>query len=75
MVWGLAFLAEAAAQAAIVESASTGTAKATSTVMPWLVAAVVVAWNVPYAKRGRRVGELAAEAARARGETRPTMPA
>jgi hypothetical protein len=75
VVWGVAFLAEAAAQAAIVESASTGTAKATSTVMRWVVIAVVVAWNVSYAKRGRRKGERAAQAARAGGETPPTMPA
>lgn len=74
LVWGLAYLAEAAAQAAIVESASTATARATSTVMPLVVAAAVVSWNVAYAKRGRRQGELAAETARARGEARPPMP-
>jgi hypothetical protein len=74
VVWGLAYLAEAAAQAAIVESASAGTAKATSTVMPLVVAAAVATWNVSYAKRGQRKGELAAEAARARGDMPPTMP-
>jgi hypothetical protein len=74
VVWGLAFLAEAAAQVIIIETASTGTAKATSNAMPFVFAGVVVAWNVYYAKRGQRKGELAAKAARARGETPPAMP-
>ncbi len=74
VVWGLAFLVEAAAQVLIIETSSTGTAKATSQLMPLGVAAVVIAWNVSYAKRGQRKGELAAAAARARGDTRPSMP-
>jgi hypothetical protein len=74
VVWGVAFLAEAAAQVAIIQTASTGTAKLTATVMRWTVVALVVVWNVSYAKRGRRRGELAAQAARARGDARPAMP-
>ena len=74
VVWGLAFLAEAVVQGVIIETATTGTAKATSNVMPPVFAAVVIAWNVYYAKRGQRKGELAAKAARARGETPPAMP-
>ncbi|PZS19799.1 MAG: hypothetical protein DLM54_06380 [Acidimicrobiales bacterium] len=75
VVWGLAFLAEAAAQVAIIETRSAGTAKTTANVLPLIVAAMVIAWNVSYAKRGQRKGELAAEAARARGEAPPPMPA
>ena len=74
VVWGLAFIGEAATQAVIIESASTNVAKTTSTVMPWIFGAVVVAWNVAYAKRGRRQGELAAAAAQASGDAPPAMP-
>ncbi len=74
VVWGLAFLAEAAAQVLIIQTSSTGTAKATSQLMPLVVAAAVSAWNVSYAKRGQRKGELAAAAARTRGDTPPAMP-
>ena len=70
----LAFISEAATQAVIIESASTNVAKTTSTVMPWIFGAVVVAWNVAYAKRGRRQGELAAAAAQASGDAPPAMP-
>jgi hypothetical protein len=74
VVWGLAFIGEAAAQAVIIESASTNVAKTTSNVMPLFFGAVVVAWNVVYAKRGRRQGELAAAAAEALGDAPPAMP-
>lgn len=73
-VWGLAFLAEALAQVLVIETSSTGTAKVTAQLMPLVVTAVVITWNVSYAKRGRREGELAAAAARARGDTPPPMP-
>jgi len=46
VVWGVAFLAEAAAQVLVIETSSTGTAKATSNLMPLAFAAVVVAWNI-----------------------------
>jgi uncharacterized membrane protein len=74
VVWGLAFIAEAAAQVVVIETSSTGVAKTTSNVMPLAVAAIVVAWNVSYAKRGQRRGELAQQAARAAGAARPPMP-
>jgi hypothetical protein len=72
-VWGVAFLAEAAARIVIVESTSTGTALAISKVMPYAVAAVLIAWNIAYGRRARRRGE-AQGAARARGEVPPPMP-
>jgi len=74
VVWGFTFLAEAAAQVLIIETSSTGVAKATSNLMPFAFAAVVIAWNVAYGKRGQRQGEIAAEAARARGDVPPAMP-
>jgi len=74
VVWGIAFLAEAATQILIIETTSTGVAKATSNLMPLGFAAIVIAWNIAYAKRGRRQGERAADAARARGDTPPAMP-
>jgi hypothetical protein len=42
--------------------------------MPLVLGAVVIAWNIAYAKRGQRQGELAAEAARTRGDAPPPMP-
>ncbi len=75
VVWGLAFLADAAIQVVIIETASAATAKTTSNVLPLIVAAIVIAWNIVYAKRGQRTGELADEARRARGEAPPPMPA
>ncbi|MGH7698194.1 MAG: hypothetical protein ACRENV_05910, partial [Candidatus Dormibacteria bacterium] len=63
-----------AAQLVIIETTSTAVAKTTSNLMPLVVTAGVVAWNVAYAKRGKRIGELAAAAARASGESPPPMP-
>lgn len=74
VVWGVAFLAEAAAQVLIIQTASTATAKTTSTVMPLVVAGLVVIWNVSYAKRTERKGKRAERAARARGQAPPAMP-
>jgi uncharacterized membrane protein len=74
VVWGLAFLAEAAAQVLIIETSSISVAKTTSNVMPLVFGAVVIVWNIAYAKRGRRKGELAADAARAEGHGAPVMP-
>jgi hypothetical protein len=54
--------------------ASPGTAKTTSNVMPLVFAAVVIAWNIAYAKRGQRRGALAEAAARDRVDTPPAMP-
>ncbi|MGH9077983.1 MAG: VC0807 family protein [Acidimicrobiales bacterium] len=74
VVWGLAFLLEAATQLLVIETASTSTAKTTANLMPLAFGAVVIAWNMAYARRGRRQGDLAAQAARARGEPPPPMP-
>jgi hypothetical protein len=74
VVWGLSFLVEAVVQVAIIQTASAGTAKTTSNLLPLLVAGAVIAWNISYAKRGRRQAGLAAEAARARGDAPPPMP-
>ena len=63
VVWGVAYLAEAAARVIIVETTSTGTALAISKVMPYVVAAALVGWMVAYGRRAKREGErLAAEA-------------
>jgi len=74
VVWGIAFLAEAATQIIIIETSPTGVAKVTSNMLPLAFAAIVIPWNIAYAKRGRRQGELAADAARVRGDAPPAMP-
>ena len=63
VVWGVTYLAEAAARVIIVETTSTGTALTVSKVMPYVVAAALVAWMIAYGRHARREGErLAAEA-------------
>jgi hypothetical protein len=74
VVWGVAFLAEAAARIVIVESTTLGTALGISKVTPFAVAGMLIAWNVAYGRRARRRGEARGEAARARGEAMPPMP-
>jgi hypothetical protein len=74
VVWGVAFLAEAAARIVIVESSATGTALSISKVMRYAVAGVLIAWNIAYGRRARRTGEARGAAARARGEVPPPMP-
>jgi hypothetical protein len=74
VVWGVAYLLEAAARVVIVEFTSTGTALGISKVMPYVVAGVLAAWNVAYGRQARRKGErLGAEAA-ARAEAAPPVP-
>jgi hypothetical protein len=63
VVWGVAYLAEAAARVVIVETTSTGTALTVSKVMPYAVGAVIVAWMIAYGRRARREGERLAAAA------------
>jgi hypothetical protein len=64
VVWGVTYLAEAAARIVIVETTSTGTALAISKVMPYAVAGLLTLWMTLYGRRARRQGErLAAEAA------------
>jgi hypothetical protein len=74
VVWGIMFIAEAATQAVIIQTASASTAKTTSNLLILPFAAAVIAWNIPYAKKGQRRGVLADDARRARGEAPPPMP-
>ena len=72
VVWGVAYLAEAAARIVIVETTSTGTALAVSKLMPYAVAGVLFAWMFLYGRHARRQGErmaAAAEAATAQAAT------
>jgi hypothetical protein len=50
IVWGMTFLAEAAAQVVIVETASATIAKTTSNLMPIVVVAVVASWTGLYGR-------------------------
>ncbi len=63
VVWGVVYLAEAAARVVIVETTSTGTALAVSKVMPYAVAALLACWMVLYGRRAKRAGERLAAAA------------
>jgi len=65
LVWGVTYLAEAAARIIIVETTSTGTALTVSKVMPYVVAAAIIAWMVAHGRRARREGERLAAAAQA----------
>jgi len=73
-VWGVAYLAEAAARTIIIEVTSAGTALSISKIMPFAVAAALVAWMTVYGQRARRKGERAAEANRAQGAAPPAIP-
>jgi hypothetical protein len=63
VVWGVAYLAEAAARIVIVETTSTATALTVSKVMPYVVGALLAAWMIGYGRRARRIGEQLAAAA------------
>lgn len=63
VVWGVAYLAEAAARVVIVETMSTATALTASKVMPYAAAAALVGWMIAYGRRARRQGERQAAAA------------
>ncbi len=65
VVWGVAYLAEAAARIVIVENTSGGTALTISKFMPFAVAGVVVAWMTVYGQHAKRKGEAAGAAFRA----------
>jgi hypothetical protein len=72
VVWGVAYLAEAAARIVIVETTSTGTALAVSKVMPYAVSGILAAWMFLYGRHARRQGErIAAAAAAAEQEHQP----
>jgi hypothetical protein len=63
-VWGVAYLAEAAARIVIVETTSTGTALGISKAMPFAVTGLLVGWMALYGQRAKRTGERAGQAAR-----------
>ena len=66
VVWGAAYLVEAAARVVIVQETSAGTALAVSKVLPYAVAGVLIAWTVGYGRYQKRQGErMAAEGAAA----------
>ena len=62
VVWGVAYLAEAAGRIVIVEVTSTGTALTVSKVMPYVVASAIIAWMIAHGRRARREGERLAAA-------------
>jgi hypothetical protein len=62
VVWGVVYLAEAAARVIIVETTSTGTALTVSKVMPYGVGAALAVWMIAYGRRARQAGERLAEA-------------
>jgi intracellular septation protein A len=64
VVWGVSYLAVAAAHIVIVETQSAGTALSISKVLPYLVLAILIAWTIMYSKHGRQ-GERADAARRA----------
>ncbi len=74
-VWGTAYLLEAAARIVIVANTSTGTAFTVSKVMPWVVTAALVVWNVGYGRVQKRRGEALAAAAASRSSADDIKPA
>ncbi|HXW45642.1 MAG TPA: VC0807 family protein [Streptosporangiaceae bacterium] len=54
LVWGLAFLAEAAARVLIVEFSSAGNALLIVKVMPYLVILALIRWTASYARRAEQ---------------------
>jgi hypothetical protein len=65
VVWGGAYVAEAAARVVIVQDTSAGAALTISKVLPYAVAAVLILWNVGYGRHKKRQGERLAAAAEA----------
>jgi hypothetical protein len=61
-VWGAGFLLEAALRVVIVYNTSTGTALASSKIMPFLWGAILSAWTVGYGARQKKKGERMAAA-------------
>jgi hypothetical protein len=71
IVWGVSFLAEAAARIVIVQNTSPGTALAISNVMPFAVAGVLILWTIGYGQYHKRKGERLAAA---QAETQEMQP-
>jgi hypothetical protein len=68
VVWGTAYLVEAAARVVIVQNTSAGNALAVSKVLPYAVAAALIAWTVGYGRLQKRRGDRMAAAYAAAGE-------
>ena len=68
VVWGVAYLAEAAARVIVIETTSTGTALTVSKIMPYVVGAAIVAWMIAHGRHARREGERLAAQAQAAAE-------
>ena len=62
-VWGFGYLVEAGLRAVIVEQTSTGTALASSKVLPFVVAAILGGWTAVYGRQQQRKGERLAATA------------
>lgn len=66
VVWGLGYLAEAAAHVVTVETTAASTALTTSKAMPYAITGALAAWTIAYGRRAKRKGErIAAERAAA----------
>lgn len=63
VVWGVAFVVQAAINAAIIEATSTQRAFVINKVLPYIFLAVLGGWTTVYAIRGKRRGEAAAREA------------
>ena len=74
IVWGVAYLAEAAARVILVETTSTGTALTVSKVMPYAVGAAIVAWMLAHGRRVQREGERLAAEGRAKAQAAGNAP-
>ena len=68
VVWGTAYVVEAAARVAIVQNTSAGAALPVSKVLPYAVAAVLIAWTVGYGRYQKRQGDRMAAAYAAAAE-------
>ena len=65
VVWGVTYLALAAAHIVIVETQSAGTALSISKILPYPVLAILIAWTIAYTERGKRQAQRADAARRA----------
>jgi hypothetical protein len=74
VVWGVAYVAEAAARIVIVQNTPAGTALATSKVLPYAVTASLAAWTFGYGRYRKREGERLAAAAAARADPNEVHP-
>ena len=62
VVWGAAFVVQAAISAAIIEATSTNKAFVINKILPYLFLAVLGAWTLLYGVRAKRRGEAASAA-------------